>query len=62
VRLQGSFYLERHSVPRLSIDRRKVSTKELTHPSHWFCSRPHREVREGLTNELGAIPDEPIRT
>jgi hypothetical protein len=36
--------------------------QELTHPSDWFCSRPHREVHGGPTNELGAVPSEPIRT
>jgi hypothetical protein len=62
VRLQGSLYLERHSVPSLSIDHRKVSLQELTHPSDWFCSRPRREVRRGPTNELGEVPGEPVGT
>ena len=61
VRLQGSFYPERRSVPFLSIDHRKVSMKEPTHPSHQFCSQPRREVCGGPTNELGVVPGEPIR-
>jgi hypothetical protein len=62
MRLQGSFYPEWRSAPHLSIDHRKVSSQEPTHPSHWFCSRPRREVRRGPTNELGEVPGEPIRT
>jgi hypothetical protein len=62
MRLQGSFCIERHNVPRLSDDCREVSTQESTHPCDWFCSRPHREVCEGPTNELGTVPGEPIRT
>jgi hypothetical protein len=38
VRLQGRFYLEWCSSPRLSVDCREVSMKELTYPSHRFCS------------------------
>jgi hypothetical protein len=50
------------TVPHLSIDCREVSTKEPTHPSHWFCSRPRREVRRRPTNELGEVPGEPVGT
>jgi hypothetical protein len=60
VRLQGSLYLERCSVPSLSIDRRKVSVKEPTHPSDWICSRPRRKVHGGPTNELGEVPRKPV--
>jgi hypothetical protein len=62
MRLQGIFYPEWYSVPHLSIDCREVSTKKLTHPSHWFCSRPHREVRRRNSDEMGEVPGEPIRT
>jgi hypothetical protein len=62
MRLQGSFCPERHSVPILSIDRRKVSSQELTHPSDWFCSQPCRKVCIGPTNELGEVPREPVGT
>jgi hypothetical protein len=62
MRLQGRFYPEQLSVPHLSIDRKKVSSQEPTHLSHWFCSRPRREVCGGPTNELGKVPSEQIRT
>jgi hypothetical protein len=56
VRLQGSLYPERRSVPSLSIDHKKVSSQEPNHPSDWICSRACREVRGGPTNELGKVP------
>jgi hypothetical protein len=59
VRLQGILYLERCSVPSLSIDHKKVSLQELTHPSEWICSRPRSKVRRGPTNELGEVPHKP---
>jgi hypothetical protein len=62
VRLQGSFYPERCSAPRLPIDRRKVGAKESTHPSHWFRSRPRREVRRRTSDELGIVPGKPVGT
>jgi hypothetical protein len=58
--LQGSLYPEWHNASYLSVDRKKVSLQELTHPSDWFCSQPHREVRGGPTNELGEVPREPV--
>jgi hypothetical protein len=62
VRLQGSLYPEWCSVLSLSIDHRKVSSQEPTHPSDWICSRPRRKVRGGPTNELGEVPRKLVGT
>jgi hypothetical protein len=62
MRIQGSLYSEWCSAPHLSDDCKEVSMQEPTHPSDWFCSRSHREVRGGPTNELGKVPGEPVGT
>jgi hypothetical protein len=62
MRLQGSFYLEQCCVPCLSVDHKKVSPQEPTHPSDWLCSRPRRKVCGGPTNELGEVPCEQYGT
>jgi hypothetical protein len=62
VRLQGRFYPEWHSAPRLSVDCREVCKKEPTYPSHRLCSRPCRKVRGRPTDELGEVPGESVGT
>jgi hypothetical protein len=61
-RLQGSLYPEWCSAPRLSTDRREISSQKLAHPSNWIFSRPRREVRRGPTHELGEVLGEIVRT
>jgi hypothetical protein len=62
VRLQGSLYPERRSVPCLSADRRQDSLQEPTDSSNLIRSRPRKEVREGATHELGEVPCKPTGT
>jgi hypothetical protein len=60
--LQGRFYPKWRSVPRLSVDCREINTKELTYPSHWFCSQPCKEVHGRPSDELGEVPSELVGT
>jgi hypothetical protein len=62
VRIQGRFYPKRCSSPCLPIDHSKVGAKESTHPCHWLRSRPCSEVHRRTSDELGAVPREPVGT